>query len=39
MAEEALLASSRAIPGRLRETGFVFRHRALETALRSVLEK
>ncbi|MEO5961782.1 MAG: TIGR01777 family oxidoreductase [Opitutaceae bacterium] len=39
MANEALLASTRAVPDRLRETGFVFRHRTLESALRSALEK
>jgi uncharacterized protein len=39
MADEALLASTRAVPERLRETGFEFRHCTLETALRSALQK
>lgn len=37
MADEALLASTRAIPDRLRQSGYVFRHPMLEDALRSVI--
>lgn len=37
MADEALLASTRAVPDRLRETGYGFRQPELEGALRSVL--
>lgn len=37
MADEALLASARAAPVRLTETGYAFRHPSLETALRAVL--
>jgi len=37
MADEALLASARAAPVRLTETGYAFRHAGLETALRAVL--
>jgi uncharacterized protein (TIGR01777 family) len=37
MADELLLASQRAEPARLRETGFAFRFPALEPALRHVL--
>jgi uncharacterized protein (TIGR01777 family) len=37
MADEALLASTRAVPGKLRETGFVFDHADLESALRFLL--
>jgi uncharacterized protein len=37
MADEALLASTRAIPARLLETGFAFHHATLETALRATL--
>lgn len=37
MADEALLASTRAIPERLRATGYQFRQPALEPALRGVL--
>lgn len=37
MADEALLASTRAAPAQLRETGYAFRYPALEAALRAVL--
>lgn len=37
MTDEALLASARVMPARLEESGFVFRHRTLEQALRHVL--
>lgn len=37
MADEALLASTRAIPERLQHGGYVFRHPTLEDALRSVI--
>lgn len=37
MADEALLASARAVPERLRGSGYVFRHSVLEEALRAVL--
>lgn len=37
MADEALLASARVMPVRLEESGYVFRHRSLEQALRHVL--
>lgn len=37
MAEETLLASTRAGPGKLQATGYRFRHPDLETALRHVL--
>ncbi len=37
MADEALLASQRAVPERLREAGYVFRQPTLEGALRAVL--
>lgn len=37
MAEELLLASTRVDPARLRDTGFVFQHTDLYSALRSVL--
>ncbi len=37
MADATLLASTRAVPQRLRETGFVFRHPTLEGALRHEL--
>ena len=37
MADEALLASVRAMPARLEKSGYVFRHRHLEQALRHVL--
>lgn len=37
MADEALLASTRAEPQRLAETGYVFRQPALEAALRAIL--
>lgn len=37
MADELLLASTRAVPGRLRATGFTWRHAELEGALRHVL--
>lgn len=39
MAQEALLASTRVLPGRLMETGFTFDHPDLATALRFVLGK
>jgi len=39
MADEALLASVRAEPRRLREAGFVFRHERLEPALREMLSR
>lgn len=37
MADETLLASTRAVPGRLEATGYRFRHAALPQALRHVL--
>ncbi|MEE8477574.1 MAG: TIGR01777 family oxidoreductase [Gemmatimonadales bacterium] len=37
MADDLLLASTRVVPRRLRESGYVFRHSNLETALRHVL--
>ena len=37
MADATLLASTRAVPGRLKDTGYEFRQEYLETALRSVL--
>ena len=37
MADETILCSTRAVPERLRATGFVFRHESLEAALRAVL--
>lgn len=37
MADEALLASTRVLPQRLMETGYVFRHSTLDAALRAVL--
>lgn len=37
MADEALLASTRALPQRLAETGYAFRHSTLDTALAAVL--
>lgn len=37
MADEALLASTRAVPRRLQETGYAFRHATLDAALRAVL--
>ena len=37
MADEALLASTRAIPSKLNESEFVFSHRTLSTALRAAL--
>lgn len=37
MADEALLASARVDPARLKETGYRFRHPDLETALRDLL--
>ena len=37
MAEETLLSGQRAVPRRLREAGFVFRHPDLEAALRALL--
>lgn len=37
MADETLLASTRAVPSRLLETGYVFRHSGVEAALRHVL--
>jgi uncharacterized protein len=37
MADEALLASSRAVPKRLLDAGFRFRHAELEPALRAIL--
>ena len=37
MADEALLASSRVLPGRLSESGFEFLHPSLEKALSYVL--
>jgi uncharacterized protein len=37
MADEALLASARAMPQRLGESGYVFRHRSLESALREAV--
>jgi hypothetical protein len=37
MADETLLASTRAVPARLRALGYEFRHPALEAALRHVL--
>lgn len=39
MADEALLASERAIPERLSESGFHFEHEQLGTALQSLLDK
>jgi NAD dependent epimerase/dehydratase family enzyme len=39
MADEALLASQRAVPDRLREAGFTFRYPDLEGALRVALGK
>jgi uncharacterized protein (TIGR01777 family) len=39
MADDALLASTRALPKRLAETGYVFRHPVLEPALRAVLQR
>jgi uncharacterized protein (TIGR01777 family) len=39
MADEALLASARTLPKRLNETGYVFRHPALEGALEAVLRR
>ena len=39
MPKEALLASTRAIPQRLDESGYAFKYPALETALRKVLER
>lgn len=37
MADEALLASQRVVPSRLRAHGFTFRHPTLEPALRTIL--
>jgi uncharacterized protein (TIGR01777 family) len=37
MADEALLASTKATPAKLRAAGYVFRHENVETALRHVL--
>lgn len=37
MADEALLASSRAVPAALQSRGFVFRHAEVESALRAAL--
>ena len=37
MADEALLASTRVLPQQLSETGYAFRHRTLDAALRSIL--
>ena len=37
MADATLLASTRAVPARLLETGYTFRHPTMETALRSCL--
>src|SRR5262249_61529646 len=37
MADELLLASTRAVPARLQREGFPFRHLTLESALRSAL--
>lgn len=37
LADEALLASTRALPGQLHASGYAFRHAALEPALRHVL--
>ena len=37
MADEALLASTRAVPKTLNATGYVFRHASLERALRAVI--
>lgn len=39
MTEEMLLASQRALPVRLTETGYPFTHRTLEAALRAVLHR
>jgi hypothetical protein len=39
MANEALLASLHAVPQRLNEVGYTFRHPTLETALRRVLQE
>lgn len=39
LADEALLASTRAIPSKLLATGYVFRYPTLEGALRHVLQK
>jgi hypothetical protein len=39
MADEALLASQRAVPDRLREAGFVFQYPDLDGALRVALGK
>lgn len=37
MADATLMASQRAMPGRLTDAGFAFRHRSLDGALRAVL--
>ena len=37
LADEALLASARALPAKLQQTGYAFRHPDLESALRHVL--
>jgi NAD dependent epimerase/dehydratase family enzyme len=37
MAEETLLASTRAVPVRAAQAGFTWRHAGLESALRHVL--
>jgi NAD dependent epimerase/dehydratase family enzyme len=37
MAEETLLVSTRAVPARLEASGYVWRERSLESALRQVL--
>ena len=39
MADELLFASQRALPARLEESGYAFRHQTLEAALRDVLER
>lgn len=39
MANETLLASQRAVPARLRETGFVFRHPTITAALAAAIAK
>jgi uncharacterized protein (TIGR01777 family) len=38
MAEETILASQRAIPGRLIDAGFKFKHSQLEAALREIIQ-
>ena len=37
MADESLLGSTRAVPGKLLDSGYEFRHPDIETALRHVL--